>query len=377
MKVVIATTTNFHLANIAIELDKIGHDVTYISYHPSFRIKKLGVKKHISLFWTLFPFSFAAIFRYMPRLQNYFVNLMFEKTDIQIKKILPECDVFIGLSCMSNLCADIARDKYGAKIIIERGSRHVRSQVKLTNRDGIESFSKNYIERELNSYSKADYIALPSWHAVNSFIEEGISHNKLFKNIYGVDLNKFKNLKLIRKKVINKEFVLGFVGCWSYRKGVDVLIKTINEIDNIKLIHAGTIGDIEFPQSVKFKSLGHISHSELNEKVYSNCDALVLPSREDGFGLVLLEAMASGLPIIASTMTGAPDIHSIIKNKKAVTLVAPGCTESLKAGIIDAMNFITNNNTSILDENDVDYFSWKSYGYRYNKFISEIINDGN
>jgi glycosyltransferase involved in cell wall biosynthesis len=42
--------------------------------------------------------------------------------------------------------------------------------------------------------------------------------------------------------------------------------------------------------------------------VFSNHDVLVLPSVEDGFGAVICEAMAAGLPVIATENTGAPDV---------------------------------------------------------------------
>jgi glycosyltransferase involved in cell wall biosynthesis len=42
--------------------------------------------------------------------------------------------------------------------------------------------------------------------------------------------------------------------------------------------------------------------------IYAQCDVFVMPSIEDGFGLVLAQALACGLPIIATTNTGAEDL---------------------------------------------------------------------
>jgi starch synthase len=53
--------------------------------------------------------------------------------------------------------------------------------------------------------------------------------------------------------------------------------------------------------------LGHLNWDQLRQRM-SQCHALVLPSIEDGFGLVLAQALACGCPVIATDHTGAPDL---------------------------------------------------------------------
>ena len=59
--------------------------------------------------------------------------------------------------------------------------------------------------------------------------------------------------------------------------------------------------------SVPFQDAGRLTASRLSAE-YRNADVLLFPALRDGFGLVLLEAMAHGLPVIASTSCAAPDL---------------------------------------------------------------------
>jgi glycosyltransferase involved in cell wall biosynthesis len=382
MKIVVATTTGFHLSAIARELEALGHDILYISYHPSYRIKKDGIINYKSLFWELFPFSFLALFRWVPRIQKKYVEIMFEKTDQMILNVMPACDVFIGLSCVSIESARFAKEQYGAKVIIERGSRHVTSQDELTKIKGYSLLTPEYIERELESYKCADLICIPSLHAYKSFIDEGFVGSRLFNNIYGVDLLRFHSASNKNTKD-ESAVVLGFIGAWTYRKGVDVLLEAIDSMSNIKLLHAGTAGDQSFPTDVRFRSLGHVENSRLKDDFYSKCDMLILPSREDGFGMVILEALACGLGVVASDMTGAPDVKSVITHSEYIEVFGSGSASQLKRCINNLINTIETKKISgqfgILTEEDKKYFTWAAYAKRYdnklNKLTSTLIDE--
>jgi glycosyltransferase involved in cell wall biosynthesis len=76
---------------------------------------------------------------------------------------------------------------------------------------------------------------------------------------------------------------------------------------------------------IEFRELGQISRSQALE-LMGQSDLLVFPSLFEGFGLVLLEAMGCGIPILASERTGAPDI---IEDKREGFLVRAGCSEDI------------------------------------------------
>ena len=93
------------------------------------------------------------------------------------------------------------------------------------------------------------------------------------------------------------------------------------------------------------------------------CDVLVFPSLSEGFGLVLLEALASGMPIITTENSAAPDL---ITNGREGFLLPAGDAETLREALesftqqtvdIDAM--------SVAARKCAQSFTWDRYGERW------------
>lgn len=117
----------------------------------------------------------------------------------------------------------------------------------------------------------------------------------------------------------NGKRVILFVGRLTEGKGVSFLISAMNKIDNAMLVIAGSgddegrLREIAKPVSEKVIFLGAKTHEELRT-IYASSDVFVMPSitlmngASEGFGLVALEAMASGIPVVASKSGGITDI---------------------------------------------------------------------
>lgn len=101
-----------------------------------------------------------------------------------------------------------------------------------------------------------------------------------------------------------------FVGRLDRQKGIDALLDAYVRVrPNFKLIVVGDAvrKDLQLAQSDRVEFKGWLEKEEL-DAVYRSCDATIVPSRWEGFGLVAVEAMARSKPVFASAVGGLVDI---------------------------------------------------------------------
>ena len=170
---------------------------------------------------------------------------------------------------------------------------------------------------------------------------------------FGVDLSRFepreKPTDLIKKyNIQNDEKIILFVGSLDkahYFKGVDNLIKGFLRLQlKARLIIIGE-GDMKLEYEKKVLDFGLknkvIFANKVNDydlpRFYNLADVFVLPSisKAEAFGIVLLEAMASGLPVIASNLAG---VKNLIKNGINGFLIEPNNINDL----VDKINLLLN-----------------------------------
>ena len=167
----------------------------------------------------------------------------------------------------------------------------------------------------------------------------------------GVDCERFHPgvdaSELRRSLRIGGRFVLLFVGAltkWHRYKGLDVLLRSlrmaVDQDPDLSLVIVGD-GDLrnEYHRMTEELRLeenvifaGDVSDDNLPQ-YYALADALVLPSKDmsEGFGLTLLEANASGKPVIASQVGGIP---SVVRNGYNGVLVPPNEPRELAKAIL-------------------------------------------
>jgi glycosyltransferase involved in cell wall biosynthesis len=96
-----------------------------------------------------------------------------------------------------------------------------------------------------------------------------------------------------------------YVGRFSQEKGVDVLLRAFRDVPG-RLVLAGTGPQEDQVRAIaddRVELLGHVARENL-PALYASADCLVLPSRSEAWGMVLNEAAAAGLPLVATDAAG-------------------------------------------------------------------------
>ncbi|MDP4795395.1 MAG: glycosyltransferase family 4 protein [Rhodospirillales bacterium] len=321
MKVRIAVHGRFHAFELAQGLHRHGILECLQTTYPGFAVRRV--------IGNQVPLATAPLLelwrRFGPKLTNRAaVNVtVAKKFAATVASSLKDsnADILVGWSSATLEAIPVAHDK-GMRVIIERGSTHISHQSEMlaaANESlGIIAAPTpgEIIERELMEYDACDAIMVPSEIAAASFVRYGIPREKIYVNRLGVDVSQFAPP---RTPVSNPVPKILFVGEISARKGIAPLLGAFAKISSAaELVCVGPV-DVDFQaalnklpiKNVTFK--GTMSRNDIHQ-AYQSADIFCLPSAEEGFGMVVLEAMASGLPVVISDQVGAGDLITDGKN---------------------------------------------------------------
>ncbi|MDX9692266.1 MAG: glycosyltransferase family 4 protein [Acholeplasmataceae bacterium] len=182
----------------------------------------------------------------------------------------------------------------------------------------------------------------------------------------GIDLSPFGNNQITHSSSDKTNILC--VARLDERKGLFYLIDAIHMlIQQHKNVHLSIAGDGKLYQSLADKveenQLGkHVSLLGFVDNVPSlmaTHDLFILPSLEEGFGNVILEAMASNLYVIATRVGGIPEI---ISSDDLGTLIEPKSADAIKEGILFAIN-----NQNIIDQRRMNAYThaFKHFSYTH------------
>ncbi len=124
----------------------------------------------------------------------------------------------------------------------------------------------------------------------------------------GIDIDAFQPGQRARQP--HEPFRLLYVGTWIRRKGIDLLAPIMRELgDGFELHYTGgpAAERDKSRMSPNMHDVGHLSTSQVISAM-QHADAFLFPSRSEGFGLAVAEAMACGLPVIASADTAVAEL---------------------------------------------------------------------
>jgi glycosyltransferase involved in cell wall biosynthesis len=205
---------------------------------------------------------------------------------------------------------------------------------------------------------------------VESFSPWPELYKKIFLNPLGVDIDLFPLMEG-RKAGIPTAI---FVGQWSFRKGVDVLVKAVKLVPDARLVHVGAIADVSFPEDKQFVHHDHVPQQQL-AKFYQQAHVLVLPSREDGFGVVLSQALASGLTVVCTDKTGGPDLAALPGLSRLIHIVPSDDYGALADALSKSLeNAFSTNAVAPISDDERQMLGWRCYAQRDLDFMSEVVS---
>jgi glycosyltransferase involved in cell wall biosynthesis len=206
----------------------------------------------------------------------------------------------------------------------------------------------------LEAFRRADAITGYSSAQIQSCLSDGLDPRKLFQIPGGVDLVGFRPVSEKDRAVIRQRLGLNpdgqyivFVGDSIARKGLDVLIEAFlrvrSQTSEVELLIVGPydFSDPYYRLASDLKDklkvadcLSHVHWVGRVETVYEYmqaADVFCLPSRWEGFGIVIIEAMAVGLPVVVSRLEGVTT--DIIKSEREGVLICGYSPEAYAAEV--------------------------------------------
>jgi hypothetical protein len=315
----ISVGSRFHAFDLARELSNYGMLRHLHTGYPAFLATRFGVPHDsVRSVWTGEPLNrtLSTLYRrgWIGGEPYSYVSQRHDR--IVASRLRAGADIFVGWSsqCRASLAA--AR-RLGMVTIVERGSTHIMWQrdqlteeARLTGLP-VEVPDPRTIEQELAEYEAADFIAVPSAFVAGTFVEHGVSRDKLLVNPYGVDLSLFNGAADDAASAPPRGAGLRVihVGRVSPRKGIHYLVDAVHRVPGATLTLVGGVDGGMGPVISRphVHPVGLVAGSEL-PRMYRAADVFCLLSVEEGLALVIAQAMAMGLPAIVTANTGGSEL---------------------------------------------------------------------
>jgi glycosyltransferase involved in cell wall biosynthesis len=274
-------------------------------------------------------------------------------------------------------CAEtfkVAR-RFGIRCVLDAAAFHYALQEEMLTEDrcGVHTWAGIRLRRRKQmEIEHADQIICVSELARRSYVNFGVDAAHISVNPMGCALQQFAApIHSLRSDGV--KFI--FVGMPIHRKGFDLLIASYRRLAaEYPDAELHVVGDAAMARSLtannKLVFHGKLSHAQLGH-LLARMDCLVLPSRLESFGMVVVEALAAGLPVIVSDHAGAAQA---IRNGENGWVVPAGNEQALLHRMLDCCSNIeaVRGMSGACVASAADY-DWSHYSRRSVVFFSQIV----
>ena len=326
MKIAIVVHGRFHAFDLARALGQRGHTVKLLTNYPKWATRRFGISDDmVRSFWP--HGGLSRLFnrlckgKRLPYPEAWLHQLFGRWAAGVLGK--ENWDVIHSWSGVAEETLRAFSPCRGLQLLM-RGSAHIRVQADILQQEeqrtgvALNGPSPWMVAREEREYQLADRIVTLSQFAYRSFIDCGIPSQKLRLSPLGVDVAAFRPLPEViearcQHLLAGEPLRVLYVGALSLQKGMwdlrTLLACSVSrrfcvrllgpQTPEVRPIVADLLAGAEWIPQQPQASLPHW---------YAWGDIFLFPSLQDGFAVVLSQAQASGLPIIATTNCGGPEV---------------------------------------------------------------------
>jgi glycosyltransferase involved in cell wall biosynthesis len=193
---------------------------------------------------------------------------------------------------------------------------------------------QQFRDRLAEEWALADIHCVASSVVQTQLVNEGVSEDDIWIVPYGADSRIFRK----RETESAGSFRICFAGRQSLRKGIHYLLKALEaggaddwELHCLGMELSESRPDFEaYSGAPKIIQHGSVPQSELS-RIFSGMNVLVLPSAEEAFGLVVVQALECGIPCIVSDRVGAKDL---VRDGETGSIVPFGDMEAISKALL-------------------------------------------
>jgi glycosyltransferase involved in cell wall biosynthesis len=268
----------------------------------------------------------------------------------------------------------------GRLAILDAPSIHHLAQDRLHGTTDPPALHRRIVAVKEREIALADHILTVSELARQTYIEAGVPAAKVHALPLGADLARFAPRDRGRQDAATRkgEIVFLFAGASIRRKGFDILLEAFSRLETTapfaRLRVVGGPGDLAHLRasyrSRRIAWVGPLSQDGLARELRA-ADCLVLPSRNDSFGMVVAEALASGIPAIVSEMVGAKDL---LTEGETGWIVPVDDVERLAAVMLDVAVLPDLTGTrGLACRRAAEQATWAAYHHRLSALLWKIL----
>lgn len=297
---------------------------------------------------------------------NVHVGMLFKylkKNDIKVFWTFHDCFAFTGYCMYFDMCR------------CEKWKRECNNCPQYRTYSFFSDKSKKVYQMKQKAYEGCDLTIITPSEWLAKIVRQSMLRNQRTEVIHnGIDLSVFqyRSSNLREKLGINDRYVvLGVAYNWEKRKGTDVFLRLANDLDSrYQIVLVGTNEDVDKKLPANIISIHKTADQGELAELYSMADVFAMPTREDNYPTVNMEAIACGTPVITYDTGGSPEMVDC----KTGTVVPKDNYEMFKQAIIEACEAKKFKREDCFNKAQRDFSDKKCFVEYMNLYTAKILD---